>query len=251
MRMNNLIFLALLLTAVCAQRPISVYNNCSFVINVAVGTSGDASQDQQATLKPSATFATTVPNGWTSGRVWGLRPGYPIKPCTLAEFTFNSYDNLDFYDISIVDGFNLPMTIFVLGGTAGNCLNLTCAGPILQDCPAALQVMENNTVAACDSACTAFNDPADCCTGAYLIDCVASSYSEWFKSFCPEAYTFANDYTTDQPGCTDPEYQVVFCPGTTDSITPPPPPHINSASVFVAEWSLLVSSLLFAFISFL
>jgi len=252
--MSKLIFLVLLFSVVYAQRPISVYNNCSFVINVAVGTSGDASQDQQATLKPRTGFATTVPVGWTSGRVWGLRPGFPIKPVTLAEITMNSYDNMDFYDISLVDGFNLPLTIFVQGGTAGNCLNLTCSAPILDECPPNLQVMENKTViAACNSACTEYNDPADCCTGDYLTNCLASTTSNWFKSLCPEAYTFANDYVSDQPACTGASYQVVFCPGTNavpDTITGSNH-NSNSASVAVAKWPLILSSLVFTLVAFL
>ncbi|MCI83280.1 thaumatin-like protein, partial [Trifolium medium] len=30
-------------------------------------------------------------------------------PLTLAEFTLNGSNNLDYYDISIIDGFNIPM----------------------------------------------------------------------------------------------------------------------------------------------
>ncbi|KAL8535095.1 hypothetical protein ACS0TY_010932 [Phlomoides rotata] len=39
---------------------------------------------------------------------------------TLAEFTLNGADGLDFYDVSLVDGYNLPMVI-APQGRGGNC----------------------------------------------------------------------------------------------------------------------------------
>jgi hypothetical protein len=32
-------------------------------------------------------------------------------PATLAKFTLNGADGLDFYDVSLVDGYNLPMLV--------------------------------------------------------------------------------------------------------------------------------------------
>lgn len=37
------------------------------------------------------------------------RGGAP--PATLAEFTFNGYAGDDFYDVSLVDGFNVPISV--------------------------------------------------------------------------------------------------------------------------------------------
>ena len=37
-------------------------------------------------------------------------------PATLAEYDLDAWDNLDFYDVSMVDGSNLPMYINQLGG---------------------------------------------------------------------------------------------------------------------------------------
>ena len=41
-------------------------------------------------------------------------------PATLAEYDMNAWDGLDFYDVSMVDGSNLPMFINVTHGTAAN-----------------------------------------------------------------------------------------------------------------------------------
>ena len=35
--------------------------------------------------------------------------GYGTTPNTLAEYALNQFNNLDFFDISSVDGFNVPM----------------------------------------------------------------------------------------------------------------------------------------------
>lgn len=48
-------------------------------------------------------------------------------PATLAEFTYASTSNQAFYDISLVDGYNLPMGIKYLGSNSTN--------PALQDVP--------------------------------------------------------------------------------------------------------------------
>lgn len=42
--------------------------------------------------------------------------GWGQIPATLAEFDLDSYDHLDFYDVSMVDGSNLPMYINTVGG---------------------------------------------------------------------------------------------------------------------------------------
>ncbi|KAF8630526.1 hypothetical protein AX17_005403, partial [Amanita inopinata Kibby_2008] len=76
----------------------------------------------------------TVPDNW-GGRIWGRRAcdfssgsgpdscvdggcnggllctGTGVPPATLAEFTLSGSNNLDNYDVSIVDGANLPMRI--------------------------------------------------------------------------------------------------------------------------------------------
>ncbi|PPR85430.1 hypothetical protein GOBAR_AA35258 [Gossypium barbadense] len=51
-------------------------------------------------------------------------------PATIAEFTLNGAGGLDFYDVSLVDGYNLPMMVSPNGGTGGNCTSAFIGGAI-------------------------------------------------------------------------------------------------------------------------
>jgi len=53
-------------------------------------------------------------------------------PVTLAEFTLNGGNSQTFYDISIVDGYNLPLAIVVIGtaNLPANQLNPSCVGSV-------------------------------------------------------------------------------------------------------------------------
>ncbi|KAL6856088.1 hypothetical protein ACP4OV_018890 [Aristida adscensionis] len=53
------------------------------------------------------------------------------KPATLAEFTIDGGDinhRADFYDISVVDGFNVPMDFRCIGGEPIRCRDPKCPG---------------------------------------------------------------------------------------------------------------------------
>lgn len=60
-------------------------------------------------------------------------------PASLAEITLNGADGNDFYDISLVDGYNLPLSMAPSGGT-GKCGAPGCISNLNDNCPAALQV---------------------------------------------------------------------------------------------------------------
>ncbi|KAF2306255.1 hypothetical protein GH714_015992 [Hevea brasiliensis] len=94
-----------------------------------------------------------------------------IPPATLAEFTLNGSYGLDFYDVSLVNGYNLPILIAPQGGTGGNCTITGCGVDLNNACPSELKVMdsENGESVACKSACDALKEPQYCCTGAYNI----------------------------------------------------------------------------------
>ncbi|TKY65677.1 Thaumatin protein 1 [Spatholobus suberectus] len=71
--------------------------------------------------------------------VGGARP-----PATLAEFTLKCADGLDFYNVSLVDGYNLPMLIVAKGGTRGGCSATGCLVDLNGGCPAELRVARVN-----------------------------------------------------------------------------------------------------------
>ncbi|KAL6575495.1 hypothetical protein OROHE_000872 [Orobanche hederae] len=187
-------------------------------------------------LKPDETATVFGPTAW-SGRFWartgcsfdrsdqngncttgdcgGLLEcvgGGGAPPLSLAEFTLDSPD--DFYDVSLVDGFNLPVSIVPSGGS-GNCSAVECSSNLNPECPEKLQVEENNggKIVACKSACLAFGEAEYCCTGEYNSPklCKPSNYSMFFKKACPMAYSYPYDDATSTYTCKGANYSIIFC----------------------------------------
>lgn len=205
---------------------------------------------------PTTGFALTsgksktikIPKSW-SGRIWARTlcgidsngkfscltadcgsgkvecAGGAKPPATLAEFTLNGADGLDFYDVSLVDGYNLPMLIVAKGGRGqrGGCSATGCLVDLNEACPADLRVARGNGTGggrgdsvACRSACEAFGDPQYCCSDAYSTPdtCRPSVYSQFFKQACPRAYSYAYDDKTSTYTCASgsAKYLIIFCP---------------------------------------
>ncbi|KAH7284977.1 hypothetical protein KP509_33G005100 [Ceratopteris richardii] len=169
-------------------------------------------------------------------------------PATLAEFTLAGPQsgNKDFYDVSLVDGYNIPIAIVPGSSNSSSssnafsqqytssaasteryvCTIAGCVADLNLNCPSDLQVLADatnnsihiagSTVVGCKSACEAFQSAQYCCTGAYANPntCQASSYSELFKQACPGAYSYAYDDHTSTFTCTGSEYSIVFCPSS-------------------------------------
>ncbi|GLT82637.1 hypothetical protein SLE2022_009960 [Rubroshorea leprosula] len=210
-------------------------NRCDYTVWPGIlGNSGSGKLDStgfELTKGSSRSFQAST--GW-SGRFWG-RTGCSfdeagqgscatgdcgsgqiecngagaIPPATLAEFTLGS-GTKDFYDVSLVDGYNLPMFVEASGGS-GECANTGCDTDLNKRCPAELRVVGGD---ACKSACEAFGSPEYCCKGAYSspATCKPSLYSQIFKSACPRSYSYAYDDATSTFTCTGADYTITFCP---------------------------------------
>lgn len=221
----------------------TIINQCSYT--VWPGILSNAGTQQLPTtgfiLQPGQSNAFYVPTSW-SGRLWGralcaqdstgkfscvtgdcgastveCAGAGAQPPATLAEFTLNGAGGLDFYDVSLVDGYNLPMTVVPHGGTGGNCTTTGCVPDLNRACPTQLKVMsggDGSESVACKSACEAFGDPQYCCSGAYATPdtCKPSSYSLFFKTACPRAYSYAYDDGTSTFTCASADYVITFCP---------------------------------------
>ncbi|KAF3782873.1 Thaumatin-like protein 1 [Nymphaea thermarum] len=191
-------------------------------------------------LAKGSSRSLQAPTGW-SGRFWGrtgcefdgsgkgsCRTGdcgsnqvecngaAAAPPATLAEFTLGGAGGQDFYDVSLVDGYNLPMVVVTSGGT-GRCGATGCTVDLNLRCPAELRVEEeggDGKGAACRSACEAFGKPEFCCSGAFANPntCKPSSYANIFKSACPRAYSYAYDDATSTFTCANADYTITFCP---------------------------------------
>ena len=131
--------------------PLRVSNHCSEDIYPAIQTqAGTGPPIAGFRLKPGEVSDQLVSENW-QGRVWGRTncsfnaagtapsnnaPGYAcstgdcggtvlcagsgLPPATLAEFTLLTATRQTFYDVSLVDGYNLPMAIISLLSTSGN-----------------------------------------------------------------------------------------------------------------------------------
>ncbi|KAD7477540.1 hypothetical protein E3N88_00676 [Mikania micrantha] len=191
-------------------------------------------------LNPGESRSFQAPSGW-SGRFWG-RTGCifdtsgqgscatgdcgsnqmscngagATPPATLAEFTIGSASgsNPDFYDVSLVDGYNLPLAVDASGGSGVSCVTTGCVTDLNRMCPSELRVGDGQ---ACRSACEAFGSPEYCCSGSFGSPntCHPTVYSELFKSACPRSYSYAYDDATSTFTCTGADYTITFCPRST------------------------------------
>jgi len=193
----------------------------------------------------------TVPDNWKAGRIWGRRncnfatnpgpnscltggcngglvcdrnTGTGVPPASVAEWTLQGDGNRDFYDVSLVDGYNLPMRISNNKG----CPVAECAKDLGPGCPAQLKGPFDSTgfPVGCKSACFANLDgnqanSANCCSGSHNTPATCPSsgvaFYSYFKGNCPRTYVYAYDessgtalFTCDSGLRAD--YTLTFCP---------------------------------------
>ncbi|WOK99547.1 thaumatin-like protein [Canna indica] len=79
--------------------------------------------------------------GDCGGRLECQLSGAP--PTTLAEYSLNQPNNLDYYDISVIDGFNVPMSF---SPTKGGCANLRCSADVNGQCPSQQRATAEQTL---------------------------------------------------------------------------------------------------------
>lgn len=213
-------------------------NKCGYTVwpGILAGASSPKLDSTGFELQQGGTRVFSAPSGW-SGRFWartdcsfdGSGQGScatgdcgsgqvecngagAAPPATLAEFTLNGASGQDFYDVSLVDGYNVPMIVEASGGS-GACASTGCLADLNRRCPTELQAEGGG---ACRSACEAFGNPEYCCSGAYSspATCKPSAYSQLFKSACPRAYSYAYDDASSTFTCTGADYTVTFCPSS-------------------------------------
>ncbi|KAL5552106.1 hypothetical protein UlMin_002282 [Ulmus minor] len=197
-----------------------ITNSCPFVVWPAALPGGGRQ------LKPGETWDLSVANG--TGRIWA-RTGCEFDsagrgkcetgdcggvlqcqsggqpPYTLAEYSVNTTTkNRDYFDISLVDGFNVGMDF---SPTSIECTSGTkCVANITDQCPNQLKAPGG-----CNNPCMVYQTDEYCCT--HSRNCTSTSLSRFFKERCPDAYSYPYDYdkisTFRCPSGTN--YKVVFC----------------------------------------
>ncbi|GJN20975.1 hypothetical protein PR202_gb08418 [Eleusine coracana subsp. coracana] len=111
-------------------------------------------------------------------------------------------------------------------------------------CPAELRVAQQEAGGvACKSACEAFGSPEHCCSGAHggPDTCRPSQYSQFFKSNCPRAYSYAYDDATSTFTCGggSTSYAITFCPSTSSVKAAESDPKL---AVYIGNWRVGSSS---------
>ncbi|KAL5520927.1 hypothetical protein ACEPAF_2930 [Sanghuangporus sanghuang] len=242
-------------------RSFTVANNCPFTIWPGMYTDLAISSDAPDyptgwQADPYISVSFSVPDGWKAGRIWSqgrrdcdftVNPGpnscltggcnggllcdattgTGVPPVTVAEWTLQGDQNLDYYDVSLVDGADLPIRI---DNNVG-CPVADCPIDLSPTCPDPLKGPFDSTgySVGCKSACFAnldgnqANSP-NCCSGQFNTPatCPASgvAYYWYFKGNCPNAYAYAYDESSNTALWTcdsarNADYALTFCPSTT------------------------------------
>jgi hypothetical protein len=208
-------------------RKLYIYNTCAYDIWT-FGLPGGP-------LKIAAGGLQVI--GWSnkfSGRVWPRSgctgTGTNVKCSqtgndTLAEFTLNAGMKDDWYDISLVDGFTIPLSILQLDGAwtpdpnympggkllgSGNCGSPVCAVDLLKNCPATQQRKD------------AMGNVVECVNGMSTNGGKGPTpVTSYMKMGCPTSYTFPFDDPQSLFTCPSVEqnggvgardYEIVYCP---------------------------------------
>ncbi|VFQ99430.1 unnamed protein product [Cuscuta campestris] len=217
-------------------------NNCKQIIWPGIlGNAGHETPENGGFRLPVGhRAALNLPERW-SGRIWA-RQGCPFNdngegrgpcqtgdcagllrcagtsgapPATLVEMTMGTATNDDhYYDVSLVDGFNVPVSMVPTGHSTGDCGPAACERDLNAMCPKNLAVTLHGKVVGCKSACLATKNPKYCCTGEFSDKnvCKPSIFSEMFKNVCPRAYSYAYDESAGLKMYRAPRYVITFCP---------------------------------------
>ncbi|XP_016472456.1 osmotin-like protein [Nicotiana tabacum] len=217
-------FLLAFVTYTYASGVFEVHNNCPYTVWAAATPVGGGRR-----LERGQSWWFWAPPGTKMARIWGRTncnfdgagrgwcqtgdcggvlecKGWGKPPNTLAEYALNQFSNLDFWDISVIDGFNIPMSFGPTKPGPGKCHGIQCTANINGECPGSLRVPGG-----CNNPCTTFGGQQYCCTQG---PCGPTELSRWFKQRCPDAYSYPQDDPTSTFTCTSwtTDYKVMFCP---------------------------------------
>ncbi|XP_045814061.1 pathogenesis-related thaumatin-like protein 3.5 isoform X2 [Trifolium pratense] len=206
----------------------TIVNKCSLTVFPAIfhGFGTSLPSTTGFSLDPGESNVLAMPRSW-SGRLWGrthcshhsngnfscltgggdcasstmeCNGGNASSPATFAEFNLNAKSSgFDFFRISLVNGYNLPMVVEPqVGNGSGNCTSTGCMVPLGTVCPSQLKVMSGGDCIGCRSACKPFSKHCS---------------SKFFAKACPHAKVDATK--TFQSVCATTDYFITFCPTST------------------------------------
>jgi Thaumatin family len=245
------------------QTRLSVTNRCDFPVWMATEPNAQKAPLSEGTVKLSKGESrdySIAREGW-AGRLWSktgcdsngrnCAAGEAVPPCppsgcqppadTKVEFYFPNISSTEaaWYDISLVDGYSLPMEIQPRGGESGSCIKTTC-NLSLNNCPqdetlglGNLGVFKDGKVVQCLAPCKRWNYPAPyglgkpeteapgidlCCPYNDVNRCrtgpvVQTKFVQTVRKACPTAYSYAYDDEAGLHSCSTPtSFDVTLCP---------------------------------------
>lgn len=209
-----------------ADKSIIVVNQCDHDLQVGYQTNGEPN-GQVIPVAQGDSSELPIEDDW-AGRVWARRScdvhdctlAGAENPASLAEFKMNGAEDIDYYDVSFVDGYNLPMRIEPddladdQPSDARHCQPTFCN--TTPPCPndLAFYHADTNALAGCQSACSRYKEDAYCCTGDHATPdtCTSNHFAKVVKEACPDVYTYPFDDEFSVYGCQAASYKVTFCP---------------------------------------
>jgi hypothetical protein len=210
-------------------RHLFIRNHLSKDLYIGVLSGGTSALKSDEFLLPAGRDTVyQVPNVWRASRLWGRMEKKQSGPSTLVEWTLGKRD---WYDISLVDGYNLPVSVSPVPGTFAKtdpndphqCGTISCAEDLLPECPEELQKKDTfGQVVQCLSACSLYNKDKFCCRGDFDSGEMCRpetwdvDYPRVFKNACPTAVTYAFDDSATAFICPSgseevgPDYEIGF-----------------------------------------
>ncbi|GJM96092.1 hypothetical protein PR202_ga12901 [Eleusine coracana subsp. coracana] len=206
-----------LFAAACADAAsIVVTNKCGYTVHPAAIPGGGTQ------LNTGDSWFIDVPAGTQNGRVWGRTGcGFIIngtlgqcqtgdcggtlvckkvgaQPITLAEYSLGKKGGMDYFDISLVHGFNAPMSFLPTGGAKCSRGGPSCpVQEITFDCPS-----EQRQKAGCSNPCDGKGS-----------NCGPNNGTQYFKQRCPQTITYPRDTKNTIYTCpAGTNYEITFCP---------------------------------------
>ncbi|KAM0750883.1 Osmotin, thaumatin-like protein [Meredithblackwellia eburnea MCA 4105] len=246
---GSIAFQLLALATVALAREFTIKNNCGYTIWPAYLTQEGAAPTYPTGWEaaPGSSVSMTVPEGWI-GRFWartgcdfstgtgscltgGVDCSAPLAlifsllggsfaclpgatPASLAEFTLEHYNGLDWYDLSAVDGTNVPIAVTP---SVASCPAISCAKNVNPSCPSELRLamsqdakllaLRTSALETSRSSTAAWRDQYDS-----VAACPESAvpYASFFKQACPDQYAWAHDDVTATFTCSQASYTVTF-----------------------------------------
>ncbi|KAL6348777.1 hypothetical protein AAG906_033433 [Vitis piasezkii] len=162
-----------------------IRNSCPYTVWAAAVPGGGRQLDQGQTWKLSVSSNIT-------GRIWGR------TKCSFDEAGRGSCESGGCGGLLECQEYGSPPNTIAEGAN--------CTGDINGPCPNELR-----DPGGCNNPCTVFKNSQYCCTPGI---CGPTTYSEFFKDRCPNAYSYPeDDDSTSLFTCsTGSNYRVVFCP---------------------------------------